>query len=59
MTEKKVCEKDTKKRGKKEIEKPETNKSNWAEDQKKRGYYYDDAHSYKIFNPDDEDEENE
>jgi len=32
-------------------------KDDWAEDQKKRGYYYDDAHGYEIYK-DDEDEEN-
>jgi hypothetical protein len=32
--------------------------SSWADDQKKRGYYYDDAHGYQIYNPD-EDEDDE
>ena len=31
----------------------------WQRDQKKKSYYYDDAHGYEIYNPDeDEDEEN-
>ena len=24
----------------------------WEEDQKKRGYYYDDAHGYEVYVPD-------
>jgi hypothetical protein len=31
----------------------------WSEDQKKRGYYYDDETNYQIYNPDEEDEEDE
>jgi hypothetical protein len=26
-------------------------KDNWADDQKQRGYYYDDAHGYEEFDP--------
>lgn len=34
-------------------------KGNWSEDQKEKSYYYDDAYGYEIYNPDDdEDEEN-
>lgn len=35
-------------------EKPEDEKddSSWAEDQEKREYYYDDAHGYEVFVPD-------
>jgi len=32
-----------------EKEKPPEKDGNWEEDQKKRGYYYDDAHGYEIF----------
>ena len=35
---------------------------NWAEDQKEREYYYDDAHGYEEYDPDQDevvDEENE
>lgn len=28
----------------------------WAEDQKERGYYYDDAHGYEQFDPECDDE---
>lgn len=28
----------------------------WEEDQDRRGYYYDDAHGYRIFRPDEADE---
>lgn len=31
----------------------------WSEDQKKRGYYYDDETNYQIYNPDEDDEEDE
>lgn len=30
-----------------------------ADDQKKRGYYYDDAHGYETYEPGEDDEENE
>jgi hypothetical protein len=30
---------------------------NWAEDQRERGYYYDDAHGYEAYDPADEDDE--
>ena len=29
-------------------------KSSWSEDQKTRGYYYDDAHGYEIYNADED-----
>ena len=32
-------------------------KDNWADDQKQRGYYYDDAHGYKEFDPEQDDDE--
>lgn len=32
-------------------------KASWGEDQKNRGYYYDDAHGYEIFEPDDGNDE--
>ncbi len=36
------------------------NKENWADDQKERGYYYDDAHGYEKYEPvPDEDNEDE
>ena len=42
----------------KEAEKNEaaTDDSTLARDQKQRGYYYDDAHGYEIYKPDEEDE---
>lgn len=39
--------------------KGETSKENWADDQKERGYYYDDAHGYEQFDPESEDETGE
>lgn len=32
-------------------------KDTWAEDQKKREYYYDDAHGYEDFDPQEDDAE--
>jgi hypothetical protein len=32
---------------------------NWEEDQHERGYYYDDAHGYKIYDPDEDEEGSE
>jgi hypothetical protein len=36
----------------------EPNESTWEEDQKKREYYYDDAHGYEVYKeePDEEDD---
>ena len=34
-----------------------SDKASWGEDQKERGYYYDDAHGYETYDPDEEDEE--
>lgn len=31
----------------------------WEDDQKRREYYYDDAHGYQRFEPDQDDESNE
>lgn len=41
--------------------KPETgDKDSWSADQKQRGYYYDDACGYEIYQPEeDENEENQ
>jgi hypothetical protein len=38
---------------------PEPKDSTWAEDQKDRGYYYDDAHGYETFDPEKDDESDE
>ena len=32
-------------------------KSSWSKDQQEKGYYYDDAHGYQIYNPDEEDDD--
>jgi hypothetical protein len=31
----------------------EIDSSSWSEDQNGRGYYYDDAHGYEIYEPND------
>jgi hypothetical protein len=50
----------TPKEDSKEIDQPDesTDKDRWGEDQKERGYYYDDAHGYEKY-VEDEDEEGE
>ena len=40
---------------KKTDEKPDA--STWGEDQKRREYYYDDAHGYEVYEPDEDDKE--
>jgi hypothetical protein len=34
-------------------------KSSWSRDQREKSYYYDDAHGYEIYNPDEDDAEEE
>lgn len=41
-----------------EPENPKTDEETWENDQKRRGYYYDDSHGYEIYNPE-EDETDE
>jgi hypothetical protein len=36
---------------------PPKEKPNWADDQRERGYYYDDAHGYEAYDPESEDDE--
>ena len=39
-------------------EKPETgDKASWSRDQKEKSYYYDDDCGYKVYHPDDDNEE--
>ncbi len=63
MPEKTMPEKDAEKGACREVEEftvseVERGKSGaWSEDQRERGYYYDDAHGYEIYQPDEEDEE--
>ena len=41
-------------------EKAEDNKKGtWSEDQREKSYYYDDAYGYEIYNPEQDDEEDE
>jgi len=44
---------------KRDIEKEKTDepeKASWGEDQKTREYYYDDAHGYEVYKPDEDDD---
>jgi hypothetical protein len=39
-------------------EKPETgDAAAWSRDQREKSYYYDDDSGYKVYNPDEDDEE--
>lgn len=59
MPEKNKCETEKKKNAeeKTDEEKTDEEKDVWSEDQKNRRYYYDDAHGYEIYKPDDESED--
>ncbi|MBA2495176.1 MAG: hypothetical protein H0V31_10840 [Acidobacteria bacterium] len=61
MPEKTKQNEKTKPSAKKEAEEntETSNKGKWSEDQKKKSYYYDDSYGYKIYNPDEDDEEDE
>ena len=47
------------KRTKAESDLPEADKDSWSRDQREKSYYYDDAHGYEIYRPDEEDDEEE
>ena len=38
-------------------EETEDKQDSWEEDQKRRSYYYDDAHGYESYDPEDEEKE--
>ena len=42
------------KKEKTEISLDESENDSWGEDQKKHGYYYDDAHGYEVYTPEKE-----
>lgn len=51
MSEKTIAKKETE-------ESCETDdKAVWSKDQQEKSYYYDDSHGYKIYNPDEDDDE--
>ncbi|CAN5636820.1 hypothetical protein BH20ACI4_BH20ACI4_19050 [soil metagenome] len=54
MPEKNKCETEKKETAE---EKAEKEKDVWSEDQKNRRYYYDDAHGYEVYQPDETDED--
>jgi hypothetical protein len=42
------------------VEQKENNeKDTWGADQQEKSYYYDDSYGYEIYNPDNEDEDDE
>ena len=32
---------------------------NWSKDQREKSYYYDDSYGYEVYNPDEDDDEDE
>ncbi len=36
-----------------------TDDGNWSEDQREKSYYYDDSYGYEIYNPDEDEDEND
>lgn len=40
-----------------EVETEEIDRAAWSQDQQQKSYYYDDAHGYEIYNPDEDDDE--
>ncbi|MFN2502564.1 MAG: hypothetical protein ABR530_11225 [Pyrinomonadaceae bacterium] len=45
--------------GEKKDKRPPENEQTWEEDQRKRDYYYDDAHGYEVYKPETNDDESE
>lgn len=43
----------------KENESQNADDGNWSKDQREKSYYYDDSYGYEIYNPDEEDEEDD
>ena len=59
MPEKTKQKKDSQKPEEKKIDKPpaeeiENENATWGRDQREKSYYYDDAHGYEIYNPDED-----
>lgn len=46
-----------KSKNKNEENREAVDKSLWSNDQQKKSYYYDDSHGYKVYNPDEDDDE--
>jgi len=59
MPEKPKEKKDSLRKTEKIAEEKRENKNEgaWSEDQREKSYYYDDAHGYEIYNPDEDDDE--
>jgi hypothetical protein len=54
MPEKNKCEAEKKENAE---EKTDEKKDVWSEDQKNRQYYYDDAHGYEIYKPEEDEDD--
>ena len=37
----------------------EKDEDNWSKDQREKSYYYDDSYGYEIYNPDEDDNDEE
>lgn len=35
------------------------NDDNWSKDQREKSYYYDDSYGYEVYNPDEDEEDDE
>lgn len=35
----------------------EAKSGNWSEDRREKGYYYDDAYGYEVYNPDEDEDD--
>lgn len=58
MPEKPKNENETEeKRAETKRETDEKDEGAWSKDQREKGYYYDDNHGYEIYNPDEEDDD--
>lgn len=56
MPEKTKQKEDSQKQEEREAEKSltEADKDTWSADQREKSYYYDDAHGYEVYNPDED-----
>ncbi len=68
MNKKTPCKNDLEESANQPTETNENNKNSgdaeiaedsWAEDQQKKSYYYDDSYGYEVYNPDEDDADEE
>ncbi len=59
MNEKPKKKDDNEKKEEKQGECETGDKDSWSRDQREKSYYYDDSYGYEIYNPDEDDDEDE